>query len=387
MNNHARFKMRLAVVGAPAHWIGSDGTYWAYEPYVREMRVWADLFSHVQVCGHAGEGEIRGNLAPYNRSNIEVVPVAYSREYGFTGMLQRMFQFPGLVMNIRRAIHDHDFVLMRSPSHFGLVGAALVRLMNRSSITKWAGENGAFTGERIPSRVNRWLESIRGETHFTLVYGPPRYSHQISFLPALMNEEELSEARQLSSRRSWRTPMKILCVGRLEAAKGFDLALRGLGELKRLRPDLMWHFTLVGDGTQNDSLRRLAAECDLTDRMTFTGALPFNEVQKRYAESHIAIMPGTKEGWPKIIAEAWAHGTIPVAASAGLVPSILQDKSSGVVFKPTPSDLVHELAHLLDDPKKMKDMSQGLYRHAQELSLDQFKIRLERILVDRFGFQ
>ncbi|MBM2846448.1 MAG: glycosyl transferase, partial [Bacteroidetes bacterium] len=117
------------------------------------------------------------------------------------------------------------------------------------------------------------------------------------------------------------------------------------------------------------------------------GALSFDEVQKRYAESHIAIMPGTKEGWPKIIAEAWAHGTIPVAASAGLVPSILQDKSSGVVFKPTPSDLAQAVAHLLDDPEKMRDMSQGIYRHAQKLSLDQFKIRLEKVLVDRFGFQ
>jgi glycosyltransferase involved in cell wall biosynthesis len=181
--------------------------------------------------------------------------------------------------------------------------------------------------------------------------------------------------------------MKILCVGRLETAKGFDLALRGLGELKRVRPDLTWHFTLVGDGTQGDSLRRLAAACDLTDRMTFTGALSFPEVQQRYAESHIAIMPGIKEGWPKIIAEAWAHGTIPVAASAGLVPSILEDRSSGVVFQPTPTDLALALAHLLDDPEKMRCMSQGLYRHARELSLDQFRVRLEKVLVERFGFQ
>jgi len=34
-----------------------------YEPYVREMRVWADLFEEVVVCSSRAEGPMRGNLA------------------------------------------------------------------------------------------------------------------------------------------------------------------------------------------------------------------------------------------------------------------------------------------------------------------------------------
>ena len=42
-----RFDLRLGVLSQVPHWIGRDATPWAYEPYVREMRLWADLFTAV----------------------------------------------------------------------------------------------------------------------------------------------------------------------------------------------------------------------------------------------------------------------------------------------------------------------------------------------------
>jgi colanic acid/amylovoran biosynthesis glycosyltransferase len=198
-----------------------------------------------------------------------------------------------------------------------------------------------------------------------------------------MSSEELQQAREISADRRWVSPWQILSVGRLVPVKGFDLAIRALGELRRNRPELDWNFTLVGDGTARQSLEALARECGIADWTTFTGALPFQQVQEHYAAAHVAIMPGIKEGWPKIIAEAWAHGTIPVAASAGLVPWILQDENAGVVFKPNPAALADALARLLQSPLRMHEMSEGLYCHADELSLEQFQARLERVLVQR----
>jgi len=176
-----------------------------------------------------------------------------------------------------------------------------------------------------------------------------------------------------------------LSVGRLEPEKGFDLAIRGLGELRRLRPELDWKYTLIGDGPAADGLRQQALQSGIADRILFTGALPFNEVQKHYAEAHVAIMPGIVEGWPKIIAEAWAHGAIPVAASAGIVPWILEDKDVGVQFHPTPTGLAEALIELLDDPERLKTMSEKLMPRAEELSLESFKNRLEHVLIEHCG--
>lgn len=383
----ARFPKRLFVLAQTPHWTGPDGTLWAYEPYVREMRVWADLFARVEICYPPGEGPLRGNLAPYHRENLDWLPVPYSLVTTRSGPLRRLSRLHRLALRACAGVRRADLVLLRSPAHFGLIGAGLVRAMRRPSVTKWAGENAAFAGERIPSRVERLFQGIPNERHPVLVYGPARRAHQVSFLPALMTAEELERARRIAADRVWRPPWRILGVGRLTPAKGFDLALTGLGELRRERPDLLWTCTLVGEGESGQELRRLAAACGIADRVTFTGALPFQDVQSLYGEAHVAVMPGTKEGWPKVIAEAWAHGAIPVAAAAGLVPWILRDRDSGVVFEPSPAALGAALARLLSDPAGMKSLSESLPGRAQELSLERFQERLEGVLIERFGYE
>ncbi len=387
MNNQARFKVKLGVLGSPSQWKGPDGDTWAYEPYVREMQIWADLFAEVEVCGHTGEGPMVGNLAPYGKENIVVKWIPYTQDEGFSGARRRLFRLPGLIWECRKTILESDFVFLRSPSHFGLVGAVLVRLMKRGSITKWAGENAAYAGERIPSRLNRIIEALPSRRHFTLVYGEPRRPHHISFLPALMTVEELALGRRISGNRVWEPPWKILCVGRLSRPKNFELAIRGLGELKHRSPEIPWTFTMVGEGVERQNLQDLVTQYDIADRVTFTGALSFTEVQSYYGAAHVVIMPGVKEGWPKIIAESWAHGAIPVAARAGLVPWILKEESSGVVFDPAPEALAAALSRLLSDPSRLPAMSQQMYSYAGEISLEQFKRHLEAVLIERCGLQ
>jgi len=385
MNTQAPFQLKLGVIGAPPHWPGPDGTLRAFEPYVREMRVWADLFAEVVICAHAGEGAMKGNLAPYGRENIEIRQVRYTTDHGFSGARRRLVQLPSLTLSARRTISDTDFALLRSPSHFGLVGIALVRLMGKGSITKWAGGYGAFRGERIPTRVNRWLESLIGKNHVTLVYGEAHRPHHVSFIPALMTSDEIAAGRRAGETRRWEPPWQILCVGRLELVKNFDLVLRALGDLARTSPALPWRFTMIGGGREEQHLRALARECAIADRVTFTGPLQFAEVQKHYGAAHVVIMPGVQEGWPKVIAEAWAHGALPLGARGGIVPWILRDPGSGAVFDATPASLAGALGTLLADPARLASMSQGLYGRAGEMSLDQFRLRLERVLTERCG--
>ena len=382
----AAFDKTLFVLAQIPHWVGPDGSLRAYEPYVREMRVWADLFARVEICYPPAEGPMTGNLATYERDNIVGVPVLYSLQTGGLGALRRLSRVPGLFAAAIRGIARADLTLLRSPAHFALVGALLCRATGRPSITKWAGENGAYPGERLPSRADRGLQAIPSGRHPVLVYGPARRPHQISFLPALMTAEELRRARELSAVRRSAPPWRILSVGRLTPVKGFDLAIRGLAALLRDHPSLPWSYTLVGDGESRLELERLAVTSGIAERITFTGALSFHDVQTLYASSHVALMPGVKEGWPKVIAEAWAHGVVPVAAAAGLVPWILREKDAGVLFEPTAEGLAAAVARVLSDPAAWSAHAGRMPRRAEEFSLDEFGRRLRQVLVDRFGY-
>ncbi len=380
------FDLRLGVIGAPAHWIGPDGEPWSYEPYVREMRVWADLFAQVEVCGPAGEGTLQGNQAPYGRSNVTWRRVEYGGRPGLSGKLRRLGQLPAMTVAVLSTIRRADFLLLRSPMHFSLVGAAWVRLLGWPSVTKWAGLFDSFSGERLMERTQRWLESRPGRRNIVLVYGPATRTHVVSFLPALMSGDELRRGGELAASRVPPPPWRLLSVGRLYWDKGFDLALRGLAELRRRRPDLAFSYTLVGDGPEREALRTLASALGLENCVVFAGALPFEQVQPHYAASHVALMPGVMEGWPKVIAEAWAHGALPVAASAGLVPWILKDAGAGVLFEPTPEGLASALARVLDG-HVAADPARLLIERARGLSLESFRDRLVEVLRDRFGLQ
>ncbi len=384
LNKSARFDMRLGIVTQVKHWESINGQLLAYEPYVREIRIWADLFAQVEIYAPAAEGPVEGNLAPYDRTNIVWRRMTYNGAEGSKARLIRLSQLPRLAIGIKELIQANDLVQLRGPSHAALIGTLVVGLMRRQAITKYAGLFDHFEGERATARFERWLLRRPSNHHCALVYGPTSQSHLISFRPALMDSLELTKAAQLSSNKSIQPPFQLLAVGRLTAVKGFDLALLGLSELRRQRPDLVWEFTLVGDGPEAKALRELANESCIADQVQFTGALSFAEVQKFYARSHIVIMPGVQEGWPKTIAEAWAHCAIPVAADAGLVPWILR-QDTGVLFRPHPEGLAEVMAQLLDNPNRMRSMARTIPQRAKDLSLDNFKTELEKVLIEFFN--
>ncbi|HEX7580589.1 MAG TPA: glycosyltransferase [Thermoanaerobaculia bacterium] len=350
------------------------------------MRVWADLFAHVEVCGPAGEGTLQGNQAPYGRSNVTWRRVEYAGRPGLSGKLRRLVQLPAMNVAVLRTIRRADFLLLRSPMHFSLVGAAWVRLLGRPSVTKWAGLFDSFAGERFMERMQRWLESRPARRNIVLVYGPATRPNVVSFLPALMSGDELRRGGELAASRVPPPPWRLLSVGRLYWDKGFGLALRGVAELRRRRPDLAFSYTIVGDGPERESLHTLASTLGLENCVVFAGALPFEQVQPHYAASHVTLMPGVMEGWPKVIAEAWAHGALPVAASAGLAPWILKDAGAGVLFEPTPEGLASALARVLDG-HVAADPAKRLIERARGLSLESFRDRLVEVLRDRFRLQ
>ena len=276
-----------------------------------------------------------------------------------------------------------DFVLLRSPGHPALIARLLADVMRVRHITKWAGFFGAFPGERFPRRVERHLVGLTRRP--VLVYGPVERLPFVSFVPAVMSDEELSRARELRGCRAWRPPWRLLSVGRLSGEKGFDLALRGLARFRELAPDLAWTFTLIGDGVAAPALRELAQELGIGDRVSFRGALNFEAVQEHYAQAHAVIMPGVQEGWPKPIVEAWAHGAVALAAVGGIVPWIMQDPNAGVTFAATPDGLAAALIRLVADPQGMERVSRHGPALAQQLSLESFGARLERVLVESCG--
>jgi len=284
-------------------------------------------------------------------------------------------------------VRRSGFVLLRSPSQLGLLGAIVVRAGRRPSLTKWAGRNGFFPGQSFTTRLDLAIQWTPSTRHPVLVYGPERRAHQISFIPALMSGREIEEAWRSAASRGWKPRWELLCVARLAAEKRVAEVVEAVGEVERLRPSLDWRLTIVGDGPERGRIEALVRRLGQPSRVRVTGALPFAAVQRLYAEAHLLVQPNPHEGWGKVLAEAWAHGVVPIAPQEGIGGYILRDPGSGFLFGHRPHALRDTLVSAMDSPERLEEMSSGGFRLAMEVSLENFKAGIERVLVDRCGLR
>lgn len=110
----------------------------------------------------------------------------------------------------------------------------------------------------------------------------------------------------------------IVFLGRLVSDKGCDLTLRALALLRRdgLNPS----FTVIGDGPEMPSLKRLTAELDLTEQVQFAGIVQAGR-GKIVARHKVMVVPSTwEEPFGVVALEGIAAGCAVVAARSGGLP-------------------------------------------------------------------
>jgi glycogen synthase len=163
-------------------------------------------------------------------------------------------------------------------------------------------------------------------------------------------------------------------VGRLNAEKGFHLALQAL---QRLDPALGARLVIVGDGEERESLLALTAQLGITDRVTFVGGKPTAEVAAYMAAAGVFLFPTQREeAAPLVLPQAMAAGAPVIASSIGGITEVIGGgHDCGVLIPPGDEDaLVRELDALLRDPERREQLS----RSARQRILDEYT--LERMV-------
>ncbi|MBZ0244664.1 MAG: glycosyltransferase family 4 protein [Cyclobacteriaceae bacterium] len=377
------FKIRLGVVAQTNHW-KVEGEIFAYEPYLREMQVWAELFSNVDIFAPLANDEIKVAVAKYGFSNARFSFVSYVHTTKWWGAFVRLAQLPMILLKLASFIWKHDVILIRSPSHFGLFAHIFVYLLGKKSITKYAGYFSFFEGERIPSIIERnFIRNVLRPPHYALVYESVQSSkHLIPFIPAAISRAEISWLQSLRHPQSTKR-LVFYSLGKLIPVKNFDLTIKSLGLLFQDHAELDWEFHLIGDGDEFANLKRLSKMYNISERIFFEGKLPYKDSMRKLATSDIIIMPGVKEGWPKVIIEGWAAGAVPVVADAGISNQIIKDKVSGFLFKPKVIHLKDILFYILTHPHLIEEMRLTGWKEVQKFSIENFSKGIEDICRDR----
>lgn len=143
-----------------------------------------------------------------------------------------------------------------------------------------------------------------------------------------------------------------LFVGRLSTEKGLDTLLaagKQLGEEVRIK--------VVGDGP----LAPQVAEAATHQNLEWLGQLPKDQVLSMMKEARALIFPSVwYEGFPVVIAEAYAVGLPVIASDLGSMSTLIDHRRTGLRFRPgDPKDLAAQVRWAVTHQPELRLMRQA----------------------------
>ena len=142
-------------------------------------------------------------------------------------------------------------------------------------------------------------------------------------------------------------------IGSFYAYEGLELLLSALPALFAERPGL--RVLLVGGGPEDERLRKRATASGFDGKVTFTGRVPFDEVERYYERIDVLVYPRLSMRLTELVTplkplEAMAMGKVLVASDIGGHRELIRNGETGLLFKAGDAhDLATKLLQLLDD--------------------------------------
>jgi glycosyltransferase involved in cell wall biosynthesis len=137
---------------------------------------------------------------------------------------------------------------------------------------------------------------------------------------------------------------EFLFIGELRMLKGVDVLLRALKRVAAARPA---RLVIVGAGPDEKRFRALSAELELTNLVTFAGALPAAEAFKM---GQVLVMPSRAESLPYVVLEAAAAAVPLVATAVGGIPEVTSGTGTSLVPPDNDEALADAMLAALADP-------------------------------------
>ncbi len=204
--------------------------------------------------------------------------------------------------------------------------------------------------------------------HIRLV--PPGVDHEV-FFPR--GREAAREELHLSGLRL------ALYVGRLQAHKGPDVAVRTLAEAIARDPEATRHLQLaiVGGpsgadhGAEVARLMELAAALGVTDRVMLYPPQTQPRLADFYSAADVVLVPSRSESFGLVALEAQACGTPVIAASVGGLRYVVEDGVGGYLVEGhDPADHADRLIQVLRSADLQSELGSSGARQALRFTWD-----------------
>lgn len=285
--------------------------------------------------------------------------------------------FPN-VFHIRKELEEFqpDLLHIATPFNIGLVGLYYGKKLNIPMVGSYHTNFDQYLQYYDLEFLSKWLWNYMSWFHRPFIK---------NFVPSQATKQELTK-RGFTNVKIWsrgvdcehyhpyflKEEMKqkyrveskhiLTYVGRLSPEKNLNLLL----EVARHLPDYInkqVHWLIVGDGPMKTEILKNKPE-----NMTLTGYLKGSELAEVYAGSSLFVFPSSTETFGNVILESLACGTPTIAARAGGVKEIIQDRMTGMLCAPNRvEEFIYSITYLIENEQLLTKMS----KYAREFALKQ----------------
>ena len=374
-----------------------DGHHYLQGAFGRHVDAFARRFDEVWLltCGRPASGPLDEYYL--RAQNVKIVPIpdiwhpvrAVRYALMLRGMLWAALKLPS-------AIEKCAVIHPRLPSPIGAVGALAAKLARKPTFVYVAGDREESLLSKGPvmrplaavtQRVLRFL--VDGNLCFTTgdvlarkFEGPS--DRVIPVASTAMDRAHIVESAD-ALQRTERPPKEVLFVGAVGEAKGVDVLLRAIRDLRHQGRDV--RLRLIGRTHDGGAwLRQYVNSLGLQKAVAHHDHMAWDAVIYEYDKSDIFVLPSRGEGVPHVIMEAMSRGLPVVASDVGGIPWIVQHGESGLLVRPGSSaELTQALVTLLDDVELRKRLVLGGLDVAKKHVLDDVIDGMVEKICQRYG--
>ncbi|MFT5821484.1 MAG: glycosyltransferase involved in cell wall biosynthesis [Crocinitomix sp.] len=125
-------------------------------------------------------------------------------------------------------------------------------------------------------------------------------------------------------------------------------------------PKQLFELHIVGEGREEDVLKKQTNELGLGSRVIFKGFINHDLVPSAFNQMDIVVIASLTESFGVSAVEAAACKKPVVATRVGGLPEVVIDQKTGLLCEPNnPSDMADKIAVLVEDQEKRKSMGEA----------------------------
>jgi len=289
-----------------------------------------------------GKGLIAEHL---EKQEIEVVSFGLKEGLGLSGSLTSFFMIFKVARELRKRGVDilHTFLFRAN-----LIGRIAARFTKRPPILI-----SSLRTMEEEKRYQLFLERITSfmvDKYIAVSEKVKEYAITNSKIPADRIITIYNGVRPLNNRvdvdlEAMRRALSIspsdrvvMVIGRLRKEKGHYFLIEAIDELRKKIPEVK--LVIVGEGEEEERLKRLVRKLSLTDTVVFAGLR--RDIPDLLTIGELVVLPSLWEGMPNCLLEAMAAGKPVIATTVGGIPEVVMDGETGILVPPRDSHALTE---------------------------------------------